>query len=233
MINLSKRSSELELMDLPNPDPFIIRQTIREIEKINLLLGGFNQTLQDLESFKFYKESLSIQDWGCGSGDLLRKISAWSKRKKIPHDLTGLDIDPETIRYAEEISQEYSIRFYCKDIFSPDLEENSTDIVCSCLFSHHFLDEDWIRLIKKMLAVSRIGVIINDLHRHWFAYYSIKLLTRIFAKSYMVRYDAPLSVARGFTKRELLSFLQIAGIKNYKLRWKWAFRWSLVIYKNQ
>jgi hypothetical protein len=46
-----------------------------------------------------------------------------------------------------------------------------------------------------------------------------------------VKHDAPLSVARGFTKKEWLQFFNIAGISNYSIEWKWAFRW-LIISKN-
>jgi 2-polyprenyl-3-methyl-5-hydroxy-6-metoxy-1,4-benzoquinol methylase len=218
-------------MDLPNPDPQSIRLAIQEIEKINLLLGGFNQTLEDLKPF--YKGSpLMVQDWGCGSGDLLRKISQWAKKKGFSMILRGYDNDPETIDYAKRRSLSYAIDYECLDIMSPILGENSADIVCSCLFTHHFKDEDWIPLIKKMVSVCRKGVIVNDLHRHWFAYYSIKALTRLFAKSYMVRNDAALSVAKGFKRKELVDLLIRTGIKKYEIRWKWAFRWSIVIYKD-
>jgi hypothetical protein len=45
----------------------------------------------------------------------------------------------------------------------------------------------------------------------------------------MVKFDAPLSVLRGFSRHELVSILSQAGITHYKLRWRWAFRWQLVI----
>jgi hypothetical protein len=44
-----------------------------------------------------------------------------------------------------------------------------------------------------------------------------------------VKYDAPLSVLRAFKKRELISVLAQAGVEKYSLKWKWAFRWQLVI----
>lgn len=232
MIDLKKRSRELEIMDLPNPNPREIRLAIQEIETINRLLGGFNQTLEDLENFMDPSKTLEIQDWGCGSGDMLRKIAHWAKKKKQAVVLNGWDIDSETLEYARERSRGFHINYIQADVLAPEIKENSTDIVCSCLFTHHFTNEDWIKLVQKMLFVSKRGVIINDLHRHPLAYYSIKFLTRIFAKSYMVQNDAALSVAKGFKKAELIYLLDEAGIKTYKIRWKWAFRWSLVLFKN-
>jgi hypothetical protein len=46
----------------------------------------------------------------------------------------------------------------------------------------------------------------------------------------MVKYDAPMSVQRAFKRNELVLILEKAGIENYELKWKWAFRWQLVIF---
>jgi hypothetical protein len=56
------------------------------------------------------------------------------------------------------------------------------------------------------------------------------LITKLFSRSSMVKFDAPLSVLRGFKKKELTEILQKASIEHYTLRWKWAFRWQLIIY---
>lgn len=45
----------------------------------------------------------------------------------------------------------------------------------------------------------------------------------------MVKFDAPLSVKRAFRKGELIDILHAAGITNYTLKWRWAFRWQLII----
>ena len=49
----------------------------------------------------------------------------------------------------------------------------------------------------------------------------------------MVRFDAPLSVRRAFTRAELEHIMAEAGITTYHLRWKWAFRWQLIIRAGQ
>ncbi len=233
---LDRRRENLELMDLPNPNPAEIRLAILEIEKINRLLGGFNQTIHDLvpfikeETLDGEGKSILIQDWGCGSGDLLRKLESWSKKRQYNLALIGYDKDPETLQYAKEQSQNYSLILECKDVLL-NVESCVADIVCSCLFTHHFTDEAWIELIQAMYLTCRKAVIINDLHRHPIAYYAIAWLTKVFAKSYMVKYDAPLSVAKGFKRKELEKLLIKAGFENYQIKWHWAFRWSIIIYK--
>ena len=80
-------------------------------------------------------------------------------------------------------------------------------------------------------AEQQNGFFYNDLQRHPVAYHLIKNLTKIFSKSYLVKNDAAVSVSRGFTKKEWEDIFLKAGIKNYRIKWKWAFRY-LIICKN-
>jgi hypothetical protein len=75
-------------------------------------------------------------------------------------------------------------------------------------------------------------LVINDLERNRFAYYSIKFLTKIFSKSYLVKNDAPLSVLRGFKKNEWTQLIKLSGVKNYSIKYKWAFRHEIIVYAN-
>jgi hypothetical protein len=86
-------------------------------------------------------------------------------------------------------------------------------------------------MFRQLHRQAGIAVIINDLHRHWLAYHSIKLLTRFFSDSYLVKNDAPLSVWRAFQRNELKRLVEEAGIDRYSLRWMWAFRWQLLLKK--
>jgi len=84
-----------------------------------------------------------------------------------------------------------------------------------------------VKLLKQFKVQSE-KVIINDLHRHFLAYYSIKWITRFFSKSPMVQNDACLSVWRAFTKNDWEEILKLAEIQSYNLVWRWAFRWKLI-----
>jgi len=84
-------------------------------------------------------------------------------------------------------------------------------------------------MLRWMMNNCTTGIFINDLHRHSLAYHSIHFLTKIFSDSYLVKNDAPLSVLRGFTKKDWELILQKAGFNSYSLKWKWAFRWLLII----
>ena len=59
-------------------------------------------------------------------------------------------------------------------------------------------------------------------------FYLIKILTNLFSNSYLVKNDACLSVARGFIKSDWKNIFSKSGIENYKISWKWAFRYLIV-----
>jgi hypothetical protein len=105
-------------------------------------------------------------------------------------------------------------------------------VVHAALFCHHFTENELVGFIQ-LCNTHKAIFIINDLARNPIAYYAIKLLTRLFSKSPLVKNDAPLSVLRGFKKAEWKAILERANSKNYVLKNRWAFRHLLIIYPNE
>ena len=122
-----------------------------------------------------------------------------------------------------------SIDYRTGDLYGPAAAP-PVDYVISSIVTHHMSDDEIVRFLKWMDANARKGWFINDLHRHWLAYHSIKWLTRLFRGSYLVQHDAPLSVARAFRRADWVALLAQAGITQYELRWRWAVRWQVVFY---
>jgi 2-polyprenyl-3-methyl-5-hydroxy-6-metoxy-1,4-benzoquinol methylase len=232
MPDFTKRSRAIEIMDDLACSGEVVAQTLRELETINYLLGGNRITLDGLGKLikKNITEVIEVVDVGCGSGDMLRLIWQWSQKKDVDLKLTGIDANPFIVDYASTHTQpRYNIRYRAVDIFSDDFRKETCDIVIGTLFFHHFTDEQLIAFFSQLKNQVRIGFIINDIHRHSLAYYSIKWLTRFLSRSEMVKYDAPLSVLRAFKKKELLLILRNAGIVDYTIRWMWAFRWQVIV----
>ena len=143
---------------------------------------------------------------------------------------TGVDINPNCVAYAQSISKIEKINFITSDYKLLNFNDNKPDIIFTSLFCHHFTNEELIEMMIWMKKNSSIGFFINDLHRNLIAYYFIKYATVIFSKSYLVKNDAPLSVLRGFRKKEWVNILQQAGIKKFSVKWKWAFRFLIVAF---
>jgi 2-polyprenyl-3-methyl-5-hydroxy-6-metoxy-1,4-benzoquinol methylase len=232
-INLRQRSEEEELMDDLDSSGEVIEQTLQELEVINRLLGGNRLSWKGLEQLiKAYpQEAYTLLDIGCGGGDLLILMARWAKRKGHNIQFIGIDANPNIVKYAEENCAHYpEISFRCLNIFDEEFAELDCDFLHASLFTHHFTQPQLVELFQVFKKQAQLGIVINDLHRHSLAYYSIKLLTRFFSKSPMVRHDAALSVARSFRKADWKEIVRAVKFTDYKLMWKWAFRWKLIIY---
>jgi ubiquinone/menaquinone biosynthesis C-methylase UbiE len=233
MPDFSQRSTQEEIMDDLNTPEKELRINLHELEVVNEYLGGYSVVLSALDKMQL-PDNISIMDIGSGGGDTLRAIAKWFRKKNKQASLIGIDWNDVMTKYAQEHSKAYSeISFRTIDIFSRQLDSEKADIVTCSLFCHHFEHNNLVELIKRMNELANKSVIINDLHRHWLAYYSIKILTSVFSKTYVVKNDAPLSVARALTRKEWIQVMQDAGISNYSIKWKWAFRWLIIINKPQ
>lgn len=227
-----QRSSKTELLDLPDIPRADLEQNLKELEIINKRLGGYSPIFRGLRALiSDRSKTYRIVDIGSGGGDTLKQVADWGRRHNFKLRLTGVDLKQEAVDYAGKNCINYQeINFCLKDYRAYNSEENQTDIVIASLFCHHLGEEALREFIVRTVRGARLGVIINDLHRHPIAYYSIKWLIRFFSKSYLVKNDAPLSVLRGFKRKELQQIVQKAGIKkNFSIQWMWAFRWLLLI----
>lgn len=231
-----QRATEPELMDDLTLATDDLRQNLRELEFINRWLGGhdvvrnaMNQLLTPPFLASFPQNRLKIADLGSGGGDTLRMVAQWARQRKLPVELVGVDANAFMLNYSASLSQSYpEISYRQADVFSEDFSRQAYDVVICSLFLHHFTDDALATLLAQLHRQVRVAVLINDIHRHPLAYYSIKWLTQAFSRSYLVKNDAPLSVRRAFTRKDWQRILAKAGIQEYRLRWKWAFRWQLV-----
>ena len=229
-MNLQYRSYQLELLDgdaMPFED---IRRNMQELDFINTYLGGHAITIKGLQHFIGNKKQLHICEIGCGGGDNLLAIQNWCAKKNIVVRFTGIDLNINCIEFAKSrITMQDCTKWMVSDYRNVTFDDKP-DIIFSSLFCHHFTDEMLVHQLQWMKKNAALGFFINDLQRHTLAYYSIKILTRLFSHSYMVKHDAPLSVARGFRKAEWKKLFAQANLKNAVIQWRWAFRY-LIIYR--
>ena len=234
MPDLSARATGLEIMDdlhVNGPD---LDQALVELDGINYLLGGNYVTLDGMAQVLGRRSSsvkYVIADLGCGSGDMLRRIRSLMDKRHLEASLTGFDANPNVIRFViAKTPARCRIQFEALNIFSEEFRRRKFDVVTATLFFHHFTNTELISFFKGLKEQVSLAMIINDIHRHWFAYYAIRWLTRIFSRSAMVKHDAAVSVARSFRKAELQNILLQAGLRRYRIKWCWAFRWQVIIW---
>jgi 2-polyprenyl-3-methyl-5-hydroxy-6-metoxy-1,4-benzoquinol methylase len=229
-----KRSEEKEFLDDFQCEGEDLKQNLRELKFINKWLGGNNVTFSGLEKAlknTSEKNNLRIADLGCGGGDILELIAQWGRKKKLKLSLTGIDVNEFIINYAKENTSSYpEICYERLNVFSEEFSMMEFDIVNCTLFCHHLDDDSLVKLFSQLKNQTKIAIVINDLHRHWLAYHSIKWLTKLFSKSFMVKNDAKLSVLRGFSREELKTIINRSGFTNCSIQWRWAFRWEVVLF---
>lgn len=230
--NRSYKKELLDRDDIPFPE---IEKNIRELEFINKHLGGHSVTLKGFRKvisfLPWSRNEITVCEIGCGGGDNLRVIYDWCMENNLECRLIGIDINPDCIEFAKRNSNNLRAQWITAD-YRKVMFDEEPDIVFNSLFCHHFNDTELKDVLSWMKENSAIGFFINDLHRNPLAYYSIKLLTKIFSRSDLVRNDAPLSVLRGFTRSELEERLSASGISNFEVEWKWAFRWLITCRSN-
>ncbi|MBS4066255.1 MAG: methyltransferase domain-containing protein [Chitinophagaceae bacterium] len=226
-MNLAKRSYEQELLDDITIPFEAIRLNMLELDTINTYLGGHRITIKGVKLLAGKQEVIHVCEIGCGGGDNLAAIARWASSKNIQLEMTGIDINHNCIDVAANRKDIGSkVKWITNDYRNVNFSEYP-DIIFSSLFCHHFTDEALIEQLQWMHQNSTKGFFINDLHRHRLAYYSIKILTQVFSKSYLVKNDAPLSVKRGFRKEEWVYLLGKAFI-NAEVSWEWAFRYLVL-----
>jgi len=233
LIRTKHRSEEEEIMDNLNYNGPILHDALNKLAKINQWLGGNNVTINGLKkALKNHKkkEPITIIDLGCGGGDILREVSKFGKDNHYNFNLIGIDANPHTIKYAIKLSQEYdNISFKKMDVFAKEFNTLKYDLVLTTLFLHHFKDNQLVTFLKPVLDKAKLGVVVNDLQRHRLAYYLFKLLCTTIKNKTIIE-DGLTSVLRGFKRKELESISNQLHV-NYKIQWKWAFRFQWILKK--
>lgn len=233
MPDFSIRSDELELMDDLSLEGDALAQNLEELEVINRRLGGNKVVIRALEQMlpelRAMDRKIEVADLGTGGGDLPRAIIEWARKKQLDIRVIGVDANPFMVDFARDKATEYpEVEFEIADIFSPEFTQRKFDICLCSLICHHFEDEAVVKMLAQLEAQSKLGFVVNDLHRHPLAYYSIQFLTWLLRGSHLVRNDAPLSVLRAFKRKELEELARKARISHFELKWKWAFRYQLI-----
>ena len=225
------RSDKKELLDQENIPEIDLYLNLKELNVINNLLGGYSITFNALNKILDKNKSYTLVDIGSGGGDTLKKISKWSNKNNFQLNLFGIDLKESCINYSITNDKHEALTFICDDYRNASKHILKIDIVHACLFCHHLTNENIIQLIKFCKEQHAI-LVINDLERNPIAYYAIKWLTYFFSKSYLVKNDAPLSVLRGFKKREWVDIIKKSGATKYSIKYKWAFRHEVIVYAN-
>jgi hypothetical protein len=226
------RTDQTEIMDDFNLQGDEMQELLTDLKRVNKMLGGNAITLNGIDQLlegRLTNNTITILDIGCGDGEMLRQCAQWMKKKGRNVHLIGLDANAHILKEAVNRSEEIkNTTFKVVNVFAEKEILPEFDIALCTLFLHHFKESQIEDLLNRLTRKAKMGVVINDLHRSFWALWLFRLYGLLFLKSRIARHDGLVSVARGFKRRELKRISEkIKGV--HQLKWKWAFRYQWII----
>jgi ubiquinone/menaquinone biosynthesis C-methylase UbiE len=229
---LPARSDALELLDEDHHDPAELAANLRDIRRVNHLLGGTSTTLRhlpDLVAAIPSSEPLTILDLATGSGDIPIALTKWAAQHERRVTIVASDYSQEILDLARtQIAGHPDITLAQYDARAVPLPDGQFDIVLCALSLHHFTPDDAVQVLREMNRLARVGFILNDLRRGRLGYASAWIAARVTTRNRLTRNDAPLSVRRAYTPDELKELLHRAGIDNATISTHIWFRMAAV-----
>ena len=215
------RSLKLERLDTGDYTAEEYERFLSEIAFINRRIGderAVGETLlREIETENL--PGFSVLDVGAGSGELLRAVAEFARKQNRTARLFGLELNARSARAIRENSKDFAeIEAVRADAFHLPFADNAFDYAMCSLFTHHFADENVIKILSEMRRVARRKIFVIDLERKFAAYVLFKLFCRVNRLSRLVREDGALSVRRGFVVDELQTLGRAADLKNVSVK---------------
>jgi 2-polyprenyl-3-methyl-5-hydroxy-6-metoxy-1,4-benzoquinol methylase len=212
-----------------------LREALQHLRVLNRIFAAASPTLYGVQ--RLWNEAdkpkrLTVLDIGCGSGDVNKRLLQWADVNRIDLQITLADITEEACEEARRFfHNEPRIQVIQKDLFV--LPEACADVITGTQFVHHFDEEELPQVLGSMFKASRLGVVINDIHRHWIAWIAVWLTARIMSDNRYILHDGPLSVAKGFRAADWNNLKKVLGLPGMVYVWRPLFRYAVIIQKKR
>jgi SAM-dependent methyltransferase len=152
--------------------------------------------------------SLTVLDLGAGAGDIAGYLVRRGRERGIT--ITPLALDRH--REAAVLCRARGLPACVADAWALPLRPRSVDVIVISQVLHHFNREAGAALLKSLAPAARLGIVVGDLRRSWFAAVGIWLAGAALRFHPVTRRDGFTSVRRGFTARGLSELLLAAGL---------------------
>jgi ubiquinone/menaquinone biosynthesis C-methylase UbiE len=212
-----RRSYQLEDIDTGNYTPEEYEGCISELQLVNRWMGdahALKQTLlKDVEQNSVCE--FSVLDVGAGSGELLRVAAAWARETGRKFKGAGLELNERSAQAILEESKGFPEIFSVRgDALQLPFQDDEFDYVMCSLFTHHFVDEKVVHILREMDRVARRRIFVIDLHRDPVPYFFYTTLGKLVLKNRLLRHDGALSILRSFKADEMVRLGQAAGLRD-------------------
>lgn len=204
------------------------------IRQVNRLYGGdrMHTRLFRQVAGRMQQGKIEILEVASARGEVLQTAMRMLQKKNFDVRVSLLDRSmqhlPKANGWPKDLPQP---RLLGGDALAIPLEDNSVDVVSSCLFLHHLSAGDARLFLKEALRVARVAVLVNDLERTRTNYYLSRLQTLV-DPSWLSRHDGPTSVRQAYTFAELEAMLRETGCR-FELQGGFLFRLGAIVWKDE
>jgi ubiquinone/menaquinone biosynthesis C-methylase UbiE len=201
--DFSKRSTDAELMDLPDADEARLFRTLDQFQHINRVFSQVRPLLRktilrDMQPGTDYH----MIDIGAGACDIPIWMLHEAGKRGLTLRITAVDSDPRVVRYARERhAQIEGLSIHEADALKLG-ECDPFHYVFANHFLHHLPDEVIPQLLRDLHRLSQRGFVISDLRRSRWSYLGFSLVSRLYRDSF-ARTDGLISIRKGFQPADI------------------------------
>ena len=211
-----QRSNELEHIDTGAYTPEEYEGCISELQLVNRWMGDAHTLkrtlLRDVEENAL--REFSVLDVGAGSGELLRVAASWARETGRRFRGVGLELNERSAQAILDESKAFpEITSVRGDALRLPFGEDEFDYAMCSLFTHHFVDDQVVSILREMSRVARRRIFVIDLHRDPVPYFFYTTLGKLVLKNRLLRHDGALSILRSFKAHELFKLGEAAGLR--------------------
>jgi len=216
-----RRRRGIELLDDPAVDPEVIKRSMSDVVRSNVVFGGSRAAMAELRpAILRLGSSGTLLDVGTGAGDIPATARHAAKRAGVTLWTIGIDM-AEPLISANRVRNSVVVR---GDALQLPFRDRSVDIVMCSQLLHHFRAGDAVALVHEMNRVARLRVVISDLRRSWLAASGLWAASFVLGFHPVSRHDGVVSVMRGFVCVEMADIVEAATGARPAVRRRPGFR---------
>lgn len=221
-----------ELLDGPLDDLAALAGNLRDLRRVNRLLGGVALSRGAITALAEDRTDLSVLDVGTGGADIPMALVADAERRGRHLRVLAIDSRTEVLTAARAanpgLDASTQVELRVADGRRLPFADRSFDVAHASLLLHHLEPGDAVALLTEMARVARRGVVVNDLDRSRLAWFGSLLVGHLFTANPLSRHDAPLSVRRAYTLQEARALAIRAGLRTvWSRRGIFGYRYAL------
>jgi SAM-dependent methyltransferase len=215
-----------ELLDLDSTPHTVKRQIVADADRIvrflqvhRLITRRVGELVLEARRTRRGKP-VRVLDVGAGAGGLLFRLEDWARRRRIPVELTGLEVDAGHVADARRLVDEEGrrVRFVAGDARAlTGFADASVDVAVSTLTLHHLPPGDAARMLAELDRVAAVNFFAFDLRRTLAALPAAWALLRLGGFDAPSRHDTLTSLRRAYSVPEVESLLAAAGVQNFRV----------------